>query len=493
MIAKLRMSRRTFVAAAAATTLAACGGRGSSTSAGDKAGEGSAAGGFAPLNPLVKQRADAQIFRHTDGNYYMTASVPEYDRLILRRAPTLAGLSTAEEVVIWRRPTEGKMGGHIWAPELHEIDGRWYMYFAAGNAGQRPGDVFEIRTYVLQGPSGDVFKGEWSVLGQLETPWDSFNLDSTVFVHKGVRYICWAQREPGIDTNSNLYLAPLKTPTTLGAAPVRLTVPTLPWEIQGFKVAEAPAFLARNGKVFLTYSASATDSRYCLGLLTADEDADLMSAESWTKSPEPVFVTSELTGVYGPGHNSFTVDEQGRDVLIYHGRDYKDIVGDPLYDPNRHTRMQRLYYRPDGTPDFGIPVGNGEVPDRFTPASQPGVYLRHEDGKVLAGEGPLPDTQFRQKPGLAGEGTVSLEPVTAPGRFLRRLETGEVVIAENDGTATFAEQASFRRTAGLTEASGVSFAAVELANAYLRVVDGRLQVGAPASDAERAAGTFLIS
>ncbi|WP_374940280.1 family 43 glycosylhydrolase [Pedomonas mirosovicensis] len=263
MIAKYLMSRRAFVAAAAATTLAACsgGGRGSSEEQGNgkKGGDGMTQKAPTPINPLVQQRADAQIFRHTDGNYYMTASVPEYDRLIIRRSPTLAGLGTAEEVVVWHRPTEGKMGGHIWAPELHEIDGRWYMYFAAGNAGQRPGDVFEIRTYVLQGPSGDAFKGEWSVLGELETPWDSFNLDSTVFEHKGVRYICWAQREPGIDTNSNLYLAPLKTPTTLGAEPLRLTVPTLPWEIRGFKVAEAPAFLARNGKVFLTYSASATD------------------------------------------------------------------------------------------------------------------------------------------------------------------------------------------------------------------------------------------
>ena len=50
-----------------------------------------------PVNPVVRQRADAQVFRHTDGYYYMTGSVPEYDRLVLRRSRTLAGLTTARE------------------------------------------------------------------------------------------------------------------------------------------------------------------------------------------------------------------------------------------------------------------------------------------------------------------------------------------------------------------------------------------------------------
>jgi GH43 family beta-xylosidase len=248
-------------------------------------------------NPLVRQRADAQIFRHTDGSYYMTASVPEYDRIILRRAPTIAELATAPE----------------------------------------------------------------TMLGQLQTPWDTFNLDSTVFTHRGVRYMAWAQREPGIETNSNLYLAPLATPLTFAAKPTRLTVPTLPWEVQGFKVAEGPAPLVRNGRFFMTYSASATDARYCMGMLTARDDADLMNPASWTKSPVPVFQSSPENNVWGPGHNSFTVDERGRDMLVYHARDYRNIEGDPLFDPNRHTRVQPIRYRPDGTPDFGVPVRNGAL------------------------------------------------------------------------------------------------------------------------------------
>ena len=312
------------------------------------------------VNPLVRNLADAQIFRHSDGWYYMTGSVPQYDRLVLRRARSIEGLSTATERVLWRHLASGPMAGFIWAPEMHLIDGRWIMYFAAGPSGGGE-DVFRIRTYAAVCNGADPMTGNWSVLGQLTTPWDSFTLDSTSFVHRGVRYLAWAQREPGIETNSNLYLAPLATPLTLAAAPARLSVPTLPWEIRGFKVNEAPALLARHGRLFLTYSASATDARYCLGMLTARDDVDIMDPASWQKSPVPVMTSSPAHHVYGPGHNSFTVDRRGRDMLVYHARDYETIVGDPLFDPNRHTRVQPIRYAPDGVPLFDPPVANGPL------------------------------------------------------------------------------------------------------------------------------------
>ena len=146
------------------------------------------------VNPLVRQRADAQVFRHSDGWYYMTGSVPQYDRLVLRRSRTIAGLATAPERVLWRHLASGPMSGFLWAPELHLIDGRWIMYFAAGPSGGGE-DVFRIRTYAVSCDGPDPLTGTWSVLGQMQLAWDSFNLDSTSFVHRGTRYLCWAQRE----------------------------------------------------------------------------------------------------------------------------------------------------------------------------------------------------------------------------------------------------------------------------------------------------------
>ena len=437
-------------------------------------------------NPLVRQRADAQVFRHDDGRYYMTASVPEYDRLIIRRSATLAGLGSAPETVIWRRPAAGKLGGYIWAPELHWFDGAWHMYFAAGDKD----DPFRIRTYVLRGLGADPLIARWALLGQLETPWDSFTLDSTSFVHRGTRYLCWAQKEPGIDTNSNLYLAPLASPTILAAAPARLTVPTLDWEVQGFKVAEAPALLERNGRLFLTYSASATDARYCLGLLTANADADIMEPTSWTKSPVPVFTSSAETGVYGPGHNSFTVDEQGRDVLVYHGRDYEKIEGDPLFDPNRHTRVQRLYYRADGTPDFGIPVGNGPLPDRLSPLGRRQAFVRHDGDRLLVGGGAIAASQFRLVASGAG---VTLQPITSGGRVVRVGDGGAVRLDRDDGSRAFAQRSRFEVRPGLADPAARSFVLGGRDGGYLAADGDRLAILRPGTPAERARATFTIS
>jgi GH43 family beta-xylosidase len=309
-------------------------------------------------NPLVRQRADPHIVRHTDGYYYFTATVPEYDRIVVRRASTIQGLASASEKVVWRRHTTGEMGAHIWAPEIHHINGRWYIYFAAGRAD----DIWRIRMYVLENPGPDPRSGTWTEKGRITTAWDTFSLDASTFVHRGTRYLAWAQQEPGIATNSNIYLARMANPWTVTGPQVRLTVPTLDWETRGFKVNEGPSVIQRNGRVFMTYSASATDSNYCLGLLTASASADLLSPASWSKSPVPVFTSSEVNGQYGPGHNSFTVAEDGRtDVLVYHARQYRDITGDPLNDPNRHTRVQRLSWKADGTPDFGVPVRDGTV------------------------------------------------------------------------------------------------------------------------------------
>jgi len=327
---------------------------GTGVAAAEAATDGAGPGGRY-VNPLVRNRADPHIHRHRDGHYYFTATAPEYDRIILRRSRTLRGLTGAAESVIWTKHASGDMGAHIWAPEIHHIDGKWYIYFAAAPAN----DIWAIRIWVLENASRDPFRGEWVEKGQLRTAWETFSLDATMFTHRGSRYLAWAQHEPGMDNNTAIWLSEMATPWTLSGPQVRLTTPELSWEVIGYKVNEGPSVIKRDGRVFMSYSASATDFNYCMGLLTADAHSDLMDPANWSKSPTPVFTSNDTTKQYGPGHNSFTVAEDGRtDVLVYHARQYRDIVGDPLNDPNRHTRIQRLGWKPDGTPDFGIPVAD---------------------------------------------------------------------------------------------------------------------------------------
>lgn len=128
-------------------------------------------------------------------------------------------------------------------------------------------------------------------------------------------------------------------------------------ETKIFWVNEGPAVLHRNGRFFLTYSASATDENYAMGMLTVADDVDLLDSKNWTKSAQPVFQSDLATHQYGPGHNSFTVAEDGEtDLMVYHCRNYTDIKGDPLYDPNRHTLIKAFTWNDDGTPNFGKPV-----------------------------------------------------------------------------------------------------------------------------------------
>jgi len=309
-------------------------------------------------NPIVKQRADPWVYRHTDGYYYMTASVPEYDRIELRRAKTLQGLASATPKTIWTRPSSGAMGGHIWAPEIHYIDGKWYIYFSAGTSSNK----FDIRLYVLECSNSNPVEGTWIERGKLKTNWESFTLDATTFEHNGVRYLVWAQKDPNIDSNSNIYIAKMNGPLAITGNQVMISTPEYSWEKIGYKVNEGPAVIKKNGKIFITYSASATDSNYCMGLLTASDTSDLLNPNSWKKSPNPVFQSNSSTGQYGPGHNSFTTSPDGKvDIMIYHARNYRNIIGDPLYDPNRHTRAQRVDWNADGTPNFGIPVADGKT------------------------------------------------------------------------------------------------------------------------------------
>ncbi len=300
------------------------------------------------INPIVPQRADPWVFKTNEGEYILIATAPEYDRIELRRSMTLNGLGTAEPKVIWTKHEKGIMGAHIWAPELHKIDGTWYIYFAAGEAEH----VWNIRMYVLSNDSEDPFTGEWKEEGRIKTKIDDFQLDATTFEHQGKRYLIWAQHVRK-GQNTSLVISEMENPTTLKGPEVVITDPEYDWERVKHDVNEGPAVIKRNGKIFVTYSASATDYNYCLGLLWADENADLMDSTVWHKSEKPVFYTNEKVRRFGPGHNSFTVAEDGKtDVLIYHARVYKDIVGYELHDRNRHTRARTFTWDENGFPDF---------------------------------------------------------------------------------------------------------------------------------------------
>ncbi|WP_077609287.1 glycoside hydrolase family 43 protein [Clostridium sp. Marseille-P2415] len=293
--------------------------------------------------PFIFQRADPYLYRHTDGSYYFTASVPEYDRIILRRSDTILGLKAEKEVTIWEKHGQGIMSTHIWAPELHYLDGRWYVYFAAGDVD----DVWAIRPYVLECREPDPMAGPWKELGMMQSFDDysfrDFSLDMTVFEHGGSRYCIWAEKVSVGKKISNLYIARLETPWKLSSEQVTLSTPDYDWERVGFWVNEGPAVLKHGNKIYVTYSASSTGACYCMGMLSIDADADLLDRNAWKKERKPIFKTVPEKGIFGPGHNCFVKSEDGlKDIMVYHARQYDEITGDPLYDPNRHAYLMEV-------------------------------------------------------------------------------------------------------------------------------------------------------
>ncbi|MGO4771279.1 family 43 glycosylhydrolase [Flavobacterium sp. W22_SRS_FK3] len=300
-------------------------------------------------NPIAEQRADPWVHKTDSGEYYLIATVPEYDRIEIRKANSINGLKEAKEKEVWHKHETGVMGSHIWAPELHRIDGKWYIYFAAGEAE----NIWNIRMYALSNPSSDPMQGKWTEEGQIKTQKESFSLDATTFEHNGKRYLIWAQNVRGGNSGMALVVSEMKSPTTLTGPEVIITEPEFSWERIKYNVNEGPAVLKKDGRIFVTYSASATNHNYCMGLLWANEDADLLNAANWNKSPGPVFYTSEDLKRYGPGHNSFTTSEDGKKtIMIYHARDYKEIQGHELSDKNRAARARIVNWTKSGFPDF---------------------------------------------------------------------------------------------------------------------------------------------
>ncbi|WP_093621945.1 AbfB domain-containing protein [Actinoplanes philippinensis] len=122
-------------------------------------------------------------------------------------------------------------------------------------------------------------------------------------------------------------------------------------------------------------------------------------------------------------------------------------------------------------------------------------YVRHAnfDVRIDANVSPLRDSQFRIVPGLANSsGYVSFESVNYPGYYLRHYAY-DGQLAANDGTATFAADATFKQVAGLADSSWVSFQSYNYPTRYLRHYDYLLRIDPISTATEKADATFRIT
>lgn len=329
--------------------------------------------------PLIEERADPYIvYNEDDGYYYFTASYPMngsndkdgYDRLVLRRAKTISELSDAEEVTIWDEKESDTLGRFIWAPELHKIGDSWYFISTAGQHGGS-GTSFDIRPFMIKcNDASDMMNPDsWGdpvnvkpMAGDEKNCLAVMSLDMTYFEAGGNHYLSWADKTQ--QNESRIYIAKIDAdnPTQLISKCAVISQPEYVWERVNIPVNEGSAVIKQNGKVYLAFSASATGMEYCVGLLTGDENADLTNPDNWEKTPYPVLSSADFDNkVSGPGHNSFTVDEYGNPVIVYHARPTETHTtaggvhnGDPLYDPCRHCYVKPVFFGADGAPILNL-------------------------------------------------------------------------------------------------------------------------------------------
>ncbi|CAH1208331.1 hypothetical protein PAECIP111892_03091 [Paenibacillus auburnensis] len=328
-------------------------------------------------DPFIKYRADPFITRNGDGYYYFTASYPikgdqdpeGYDRIVLRRSRTLEGLGGTvdlygnteegvEEIVIWDEQNAASNHRFIWAPEIHQIKGKWYVLFTAS---RKKSDVWAISPAVIGcGGDGDPFKPEnWGTEATFCEPvpedkiaFSNFSLDMTYFEAGGKHYVIWAQYVG----HSCLLIASInpECPWKLTSPSVILSSPQYAWEKATDGVGmidEGPAVIKKDGKIYVAFSASSVNWSYCIGLMTAIEGTDLLNPLNWTKNTYPALTTDDLLDQQGPGHNSFTTDEFGNPVIIYHARTPGEKEGSGnggLGDPGRHARVKPVHFALDG-------------------------------------------------------------------------------------------------------------------------------------------------
>ncbi|WP_335966393.1 glycoside hydrolase family 43 protein [Galbibacter sp. PAP.153] len=307
-------------------------------------------------NPLLPSGADP-FSVHVNGYYYYTHTMG--NKIVLWKTKNLANLASAEKKTIWTPPKTGLYSKDIWAPEVHYLEGKWYVYFAADN-----GDNNTHRMYVIENESKDPFSDNWEFKGKIAAKTDKWAIDGNVFNYKDQYYMIWSGWEGDQNGQQDIFIAKMKNPLEIEGDRVKIASPTFNWEKHGdlndpinpphVNVNEGPQFLQHNNAIFIIFSASGcwTDY-YSLGVLKFTGQENLLDPSNWEKQKKPLLTQSPKNGVYAPGHNSFFKSPDGKeDWILYHANSEPGQGCGGFRSP----RMQRVHWQEDGSPYVGEPV-----------------------------------------------------------------------------------------------------------------------------------------
>jgi GH43 family beta-xylosidase len=160
-------------------------------------------------NPLLGSGPDPWVYKKDGSYYYMHTMV---NNITIWKTSAISELSKAAAKTVWTAPANVK---NIWAPELHYLNGNWYLYYTGGSSS----NLASQRCLVLENTNPDPLAGTWTDKGKLADPQgDFFAIDGTILEYKTKLYFIWSGQISATDITQRIYIAEMENPWTLKGA-----------------------------------------------------------------------------------------------------------------------------------------------------------------------------------------------------------------------------------------------------------------------------------
>lgn len=260
---------------------------------------------------------DPFITKYNDKYYHCFTK--DTESIYIACADTIEGLSDAEGKCVYIPEENCEYSKQLWAPELHIIDDKCYIYVACDD-----GNNHNHRMYVLENNSSNPMN-KYTMHGKIADESDKWAIDGTVMNYKGKNYFIWSGWEEDRNICQNLYIAKMKSPYELESERIMISTPEYEWEKSGATgeeespyINEGPFAVSLNNVQYIAYSASGSwCTDYCIALLKLVGNNPL-EPDSWEKIDVPVLSKNEK--VLGAGHCS-AICEDGIAHVFFHAWD----------------------------------------------------------------------------------------------------------------------------------------------------------------------------
>lgn len=298
------------------------------------------------------------VFFHWDGKWYYLFTNDNLNDigLYIREGNSIEGLLKDENPMHCILKADEELGfiQTFWAPEFHLIGSELYILFAVSGKEFGPcchmmklkkgrklteADSYEIPVAVKRRDGSVLTIPEYrlskekveSIVPSDERHVDDrygISIDMTYLKDAGCSYMIWSFRQhigTALDSGSMLMIAGTseESPWQLTTEPVLISRPLYGYENAcGTINNEGPYVYKHDDMIYVNYSGG--DARgylYIVNLLSARSGSDLLNPVSWKKRVTPICNFTTYPGVYGPGHNSYFTDENGKEWIAFHAVD----------------------------------------------------------------------------------------------------------------------------------------------------------------------------